>query len=398
MAGEIVGIIKDIIADLFNFMIYLITSFLRLNPIKHKVVMVSSFGENHQEIYKELSTRDQSLSFVFINKKRVNCKELSKGNGKVLNLDIQKPFQIIPILFHLSTAKLVFVDDYFLFLGGMNFRKDTLCIQTWHAAGAVKKFGLEAVENKYRSSVATNRFKRVYKRFDKIVVGSNKMAEIFSHMFHVEKDRFIKTGLPRTDIFFDDKRKSDVINTFYNKYPNIKNKKVILYAPTYRNEELSEYSLKLNLEEWIPWLKKENAVLLLKLHPAITHEPKNTETNNLVYDFTDFEDVNHLLLITDVLITDYSSLPFEFVLSGGDKIIYFCYDYDEYKKKVGFSIDYLNEMKGCFVYSHEGLLSVAQQKEWIINERDEFNHTWNEFSDGQASKNLVDYLYDRKII
>lgn len=392
------GLVKDIIADMYNLMIFIFTSICKWAPLKRKVVIVSSFGENHEELFKELSSRDESLSFVFINKRRVKSKELTEKNGKLLHLDIRTPFQIFPILYHLSTTKLVFVDDYFLFLGGMNFRKCTLCIQTWHASGAVKKFGLEAVENKYRSTIAINRFKRVYKKFDKIVVGSDKMAQIFKQMFHIKDDRFIKTGVPRTDLFFDRKRIDDIRESLYNKHDYLKNKKVVLYAPTYRNDELNEFSLKLEMEKWIPWLEKENTVLLLKLHPAIDHQPMIIDKNGPIYDFTNYLDVNHLLLITDILITDYSSLPFEFVLAGGNKIIYYCYDYAEYKKNVGFSINFLTEMKGCFVYLHEDLLSVTKNNEGNTNVDPEFNDTWNQYSYGQSSKKLIDYLYERAII
>lgn len=398
LAGEMMGIMKDIVADMYNLLIFIFTSICKQVPMKHKVVMVSSFGENHEELYKELSLRDENISFVFVNKKRVKGKELTRKNGELFHLDIRSPFQIIPILYHISTAKLVFVDDYFLFLGGMNFREGTVCIQTWHAVGAVKKFGIEAFSNMQRSTMAINRFNRVYKKFDKIVVGSDKMANIFKQMFHINEDRFIKTGVPRTDIFFNRKQIDKITDNFFDKHVHLKNKKVILYAPTYRDDELSEFSFKLDLEEWIPWLEKENAVLLLRLHPAISHRLDNIGKNGSIYDFTDFEDVNHLLLITDTLITDYSSLPFEFVLAGGERIIYYCYDHDEYKKHVGFSIDYINEMKGCFVYRHEDLLSVTQDNEWNINNSSEFNYTWNQYSNGHSSKKLVDYLYESKII
>src|SRR5699024_1102542 len=98
-----------------------------------------------------------------------------------------------------------------------------------------KQFGLQDLSNANRSERAIRRFKAVYNRFDHVVVGSDKMVDVFKESFDLPEERFIRTGIPRTDFFFDDIKKRRAVNKLHGDFPIIKDKKVLLYAPTYRD-------------------------------------------------------------------------------------------------------------------------------------------------------------------
>src|SRR5699024_6373229 len=122
-------------------------------------------------------------------------------------------------------------------------------IQLWHAAGAIKRFGLEDPSNVNRSTSAMKRFQQVYDRFDYVVSGSDKMATIFMKSFGIKNEsRILKTGIPRTDFFFHQEKMDSIKEDLRKRYPLIDKKKVILYAPTYRESDLTESRIALDLD------------------------------------------------------------------------------------------------------------------------------------------------------
>src|SRR5699024_5554544 len=100
--------------------------------------------------------------------------------------------------------------------------------------------------------------------------------------------------------------------SFKNDLPCIKDKKIILYAPTYRDDELHVTDLALDLEKMYREFKR-GYVLFLRLHPAVNETFEN-KYPGFVFNVSSYHDINHLLVVTDILVTDYSSIPFEYSL------------------------------------------------------------------------------------
>src|SRR5699024_8092175 len=129
---------------------------------------------------------------------------------------------------HLATCEKVIVDNYYGFLAAASFKSNVQCIQLWHAAGAIKQFGLKDPDIHGRSKRAYKRFNKVYQKFDQVVVGSERMASIFRDSFDLTDDKILRTGIPRTDFFFDDTAKKNAEQTLAREYPIINEKKVLL--------------------------------------------------------------------------------------------------------------------------------------------------------------------------
>ncbi|PTY81169.1 CDP-glycerol glycerophosphotransferase family protein, partial [Heyndrickxia sporothermodurans] len=203
-------------------------------------------------------------------------------------------------IFHIATSRYIIIDNYFGFLSTIHFKKNVECIQLWHAVGAFKKFGLKDHTFEDRPISDKKRILKVYKQFHKIVVGSDKMAAIFMAAFNVDRKNILPTGIPRTDLFFDDMKKRTIAFDWLKDYPTLENKKIIMYAPTFRDNELKNFKLHLDLFLLQKKLGEEYAIIL-KLHPAISNEKNYVEKYpGFVYDFSSYKDVNKLLIITDI--------------------------------------------------------------------------------------------------
>src|SRR5699024_3027947 len=119
-----------------------------------------------------------------------------------------------------------------------------------------------------------------------------------------------RTGVPRTDFFHDDIKMKQVENHLRKEFPSIQDKRVILYAPTYRDDELDSPQLIIDLNKMYKQLKSDY-ILFLKLHPAVNGTFEN-KYPGFVYNVSSYPNINELLVITDLLVTDYSSIPFEY--------------------------------------------------------------------------------------
>src|SRR5699024_10668069 len=197
---------------------------------------------------------------------KVNFEESARRT--VLEFEVTSSFDWVKSIYHLATSRFVLVDNYFGFLAAVRFRAGVEWSQLWHAAGAIKQFGLKDPSIEYRTERARRRFKKVYDRFDHVVVGSEKMARIFKESFGLSNERMLRTGIPRTDFYYDARDMERVATELQRAYPAIRDKKVMLYAPTFRDNALKSTELELDIGTLYRALGDEY-VLLLRLHPAI---------------------------------------------------------------------------------------------------------------------------------
>ncbi|MGE6257441.1 CDP-glycerol glycerophosphotransferase family protein [Heyndrickxia sporothermodurans] len=363
-------------------------------PLKNKTTFVISFGDNAIYIYEEMMKQKVKHDVVFLYKK--SCKYNLQVYDSLTSIPFES-FQLIneiKSIYHLATSKIIIVDNYFGFLSSIQLKKDVECIQVWHAAGAIKKFGLQDQSISKRTQKDINRFLNVYKQFNKIVVGSNFMGNIFIQAFNVTNDELMKTGVPRTDLFFNEKKMDLIKSKLISENPNLNNKKVILYAPTFRDDQLDHYELSLDLRLLYEKLGNEY-VVLLRLHPAIKSRIIfEEEYPGFVYDYSSFIDINELFLITDILISDYSSVPFEFALLERPMLFY-AYDLEEYQKSRGLWEDYQKMVPGPIARTSFDVVNIIENELFDKQQIKDFSLKWNEFSNGNASEKLVKYLHDK---
>jgi CDP-glycerol glycerophosphotransferase (TagB/SpsB family) len=387
---------RELLIDAYLFVFRLLFGIFSLIPLKDKVTFVVSFGDNTQYVYEEMRRKNISFDVVFLCKGSSCNRFHMYEDAGLVQLGNANPIDYVKSAYHLATSKYVIVDNYYGFLAVTNFKPEVECVQLWHASGAIKKFGLEDSSVQFRTKRAQERFLKVYSRFHKVIVGSDTMAQYFMNAFGVKGENILRTGIPRTDFFYNQNEKERIFNQITKQNELLWNKKVILYAPTYRDQELDRFKLAMNLDRMYAELSGEY-VLVLRLHPAIKNvEDYNKKYPDFVLNYSSSEyDINELLIVSDILITDYSSILYEFSLLK-KPMIFYAYDLDDYQAGRGLWEDYEQLVPGPVAKTTEEIIRAIQQNEFDIDEIEEFSHRWNKYSRGHSSENLVSYLFDQK--
>jgi len=385
--------LREIVIEIYLTIFKLVFTLFKLCPLKDKAVFVVSFSQNNLYIYNEIRRKEIPIEIIFLVKKSCINDFKNVSDAKVIPFETANIMNMLVSIYHLASSKYVIVDNYFGFLSSVTFKKGVDCIQLWHAAGAIKTFGWKDQSIKNRSAHARKRFEKVYKQFNKVVVGSEAMASIFIQAFNLSTENMLRTGVPRTDLFYDKNMQQKIIRRLYQENPVLKDKKVILYAPTYRDSQLNKVNhVAIDIEEMYRQLKDEY-VLLLKFHPAIKlSEDLKSEYKEFAYDYSSYRDINELLLVTDILITDYSSIPHEFAILNRP-MIFFPYDLNEYNSERGLWGPYEELVPGPIAYTTTEILSLIKENHFDYNKIQDFNKKWNLYSDGHSCQRLVEFLF-----
>ena len=286
----------------------------------------------------------------------------------------------------LATSKYIFLNDNFFPFAFMNFKSETLVIQLWHAPGAFKKFG--------GSVESAEMLKMISDNTDYLITTSKHINGYYSEAFQIDKSKIKALGLPRADYYFKNHDLKSLRDNFNKMYSVDENKKIILYAPTFReNEKFNNVFDYLDLEKFNEKLSGEY-VLALRLHPKIKKfYSEDISIDGDYVDCSDYENEQELLLLADILITDYSSIMIEFALLN-KPIVFFAYDLDNYlNNERGFYLDYKKDLPGPIVYTSEELINVIGEG---IDTSDLQSFLMTQFDeiDGEASKRIVDFVLD----
>ncbi|MDN6626986.1 MAG: CDP-glycerol glycerophosphotransferase family protein, partial [Pisciglobus halotolerans] len=255
---------------IYVWLIRLFSLFSKPLTVKKRITYLMSFPKNNNGFLEELVNQNKETEIVIFFEK--NCQnEALKFSGptvRVIPLSSSIRFlrKAVPLLMQ---SQIILCDNYFPLLAGFFPHKKTTIIQIWHANGAIKRFGLEDPTAMKRSYFDQLRFKQVYKRFDEYIVGSEMMGKVFERSYGANKECIKTLGNPRTDIYFDKQVLQEKRKQFFRDFPKLKDRKILLYAPTYRNEE-EEYPL--DVRRLYESLGDEYGVLMKK-HPHILKRP-----------------------------------------------------------------------------------------------------------------------------
>ena len=295
------------------------------------------------------------------------------------------------MLKELATAKDVFVDDASLILSSIPLRKETVAINLWHACGAFKKFGRSTAELKFGSSAATLDKYPNYGNLTHVTVSSPEVIWAYEEAMHLPKGIVKATGVSRTDQFYDKKFVESRKQKLYEIMPEAKDKKVILYAPTFRGHVATASSPdRIDFERFCRELGNEY-VIVCKHHPFVKNPPIiPEELQHFARDLTKYLSIEDLLCCADICISDYSSLVFEYSLFE-KPMIFYAYDYDNYCDWRGFYYDYSEFTPGPVVQTEDELLNSIKNidtqfdKQIVIDFKEKFMGS----CDGHATERII---------
>lgn len=313
-----------IVFNIANFLLYIVSGIMSILPLhQNKIVCCNMkgkrYGDNPKYISDKLLESGKDLDIVWL-VRDIEKEEPIDGIRFVKYGSFQ-------MLYELVTAK-VWVDSNSK-MPGLHKRKSQYYIQTWHGSYGLKKMYGD-IEDKV--SLIDKKFIKVNsKKEDLMVSNSRQCSEIFQRAFWYKGD-IIEQGSPRNDIFFEERELylNKVLNHF-----GLKNKKIVLYAPTYRNDmQLNCYDM--DYENVIKSAEQKFGgewVMLIRLHPHNLQDAKKfIKYNDKIINASEYDVMQELLVAADILITDYSSCMFDFVTKPKPCFLYST-DKNRYKKE-----------------------------------------------------------------
>lgn len=286
--------------------------------------------------------------------------------------------------YHLATARYWVRSQSF---GGfLKKRKGQIYIQTWHGHGALKKMSYDVESLKKDNNGEELDHVRDWDYF----ISTDKLDGDVIKSSTNYKGKILELGAASLDLLVQrDKKKINKIKEELG----IKStkKKIVLYAPTFREKDLEANLVTVPIEK----LKSLNEyIFLVRLHPLIEEKVDKRIFSKNIIDVCDYYDVSNLLLITDILISDYSSIIYEFAVLNRPMILY-AYDYDSYLKERGFYVDYLT-LPGPICYTQNQLYECINKQKYnqkkYGNQLKSFNNKYNKLNDGHATERIVNLI------
>ena len=272
----------------------------------------------------------------------------------------------------------------------MGISRKTDVIQLWHACGAFKTFGFSRTGKRG----GPRQVSPTHRGYSYAFVSSASIAKYYAEGFGIAFEKIIPYGVPRTDIFFDEHVRQEKRKTLYDQYPSIKDKRVILFAPTFRGDgKMSAHYEKKRFDPNVLMNQlDENDVLIIKHHPFVELKYKIEERNrDRIFDFSRESEINDLLFITDLLITDYSSVIYEASLLT-IPMLFYAYDLDNYVATRDFYSGYEHFVPGKIVRTQEELVAAVLSQDYEADKIEPFCKANFDIRDGKASERVAAFI------
>lgn len=374
---------------IFAGFFYLFRLFCPINPKKVFGIMThdGSMDGNVGVMVEYLKEREEGYTFQFIKKAdRRMVKNLNIMKGKV-SFFIVKPY-------HLATSRYVLLDNIFLPMAYLRFSDKVRVVQLWHGTGTIKRFGQD---------VNTGRLKdlerRANTRITHLIVGSEETKKEYMSSFGVEQDKVYIYGSPRTDLFFREDKIESRRQRFFEQYPKLAGKRLVLYAPTFRDHEKDNPKLALDVETLAKEFSEEY-VFLLRLHPFVMEaylREEHTYGKDNVISMSSYSDINTLLLVADYLITDYSSVIFEYCLRE-KPMIFYAYDLEEFSDHGrGFYKSYEKFVPGPIALTTEAVIDVLKMDQFDSLVMKRFVQDNYQYLDGKSAERIYLHIFKDNI-
>ena len=376
----------------FNLMDKYNSAISKLVPVKKDLVVFESnvgksVSDSPKVIYDKLKEYSNAYQIVWVSNKQFPFNDPNVITVKRLS----------PEYYHyLSRAK--------YWVNNQNFPhyitkpKDTIYIQTWHGTPLKKMLNdVESFEG--RDANYKNRVNNAIKYWDYLVSPSPYASRCFRSAFEFHKE-ILEVGYPRNDIFYNED-----IAYINNKKEKIKQRlgiqderKIILYAPTFRDDEVNKakkhiINLQIDLQQMKEQLSKDY-ILILRPHIIISNALQlDSSLDNFVINGNKYNDISDLFLITDICITDYSSVMFDFA-NTKKPMLFFTYDLEHYRDSLrGFYFDFENEAPGPLIKTNDSLIKSIKNIEQIQQQYqmkyEKFYDKFCSYENGTAAQSIV---------
>jgi CDP-ribitol ribitolphosphotransferase len=298
----------------------------------------------------------------------------------------------VRLLIAMAGADVIFLDDSFYPVYWVEFTPDVRIVQLWHASGAFKTVGYSRSAS--AGNPPFNPYGRVHKNTTHVIVSSDFDVPFYAEALGVPEDRVHSTGIPRMDRYFDPAARDAAIAAAHGLFPQLAGRSVWLFAPTYRGERVAEATYDLSLIDLAGLhavAVEKNAVILFKHHPFV-HERLDIPDafRDRLVEASDADiDVNDLLFSVDLVITDYSSIVFEFSVLDRP-MLFFVPDLEQYIAERDFYVEFEEFVPGRIVRTFDELLDSIRRDDYEIEKVAAFARKHFAHLDGNSTDRVID--------
>lgn len=289
----------------------------------------------------------------------------------------------------MAMSDFIFLDDHAPVLDWLVLDKDTVLIQLWHAGAGFKASGYSRWGH-----IGCPAPYSCHRQYQYGIAGSKNIAHFFSEVWGINDSQVLPTGMPRIDEFLDEEYRKKKTKELYENYPMCKDKKVILFAPTYRgkNKKSANYPYELIDFKRLYDLCADEYVVLFKMHPWVAEPvPIPAGYKDKFKDVGSYPNINDLFYITELLITDYSSNIFEYSLMR-KPMLFFAFDEIQYSFSRGFHRPYEESAPGKICRTFEELLEAIRQKDFDYAKVEAYVEKHFDYIDSHACDRVIDWI------
>ncbi len=375
---------NKIVTKLKSIFRRLVYYFCQLLPIKRNAIIASNFfgrgyGDSPGAIIDELLKTKKNLNIYWVLDEKVYDSKLPEGVTRVKKDSIK-------FLYCLATSKIWINNVRNSFC--VKKRREQFYIQTWHGGFGFKRIEKDAdgLLPKSYIKIAKNDSNNI----DVLLSNSRWYTKYFRDCFYYN-GTILETGLPRNDSLFDEKNFSSIRKRVYKELGLNSDEKILLYAPTFRDDRTTS-CYNIDYDRLIKNLEKNTKQkwkVLIRLHPNIADYDVFDKNNKNIINVSNYSSLNDLMISSDMLISDYSSLTFEYAYLLKPIILY-AVDVDKYSNDRGFLFD-IRKLPFPLVTNNDEL-EICIKDFSKKNYKKEINNFFKKYGlcdDGNASKRVV---------
>lgn len=350
---------------------------------------------------KELS-KDFASLYDLAKQRGYKCRVLTKfkgGSRVIFRNELSKIKTDLAFQREFARAKVTFLDEYYLAAYANKPRKGCRLVQLWHGCGAFKRFSYSVKDSPWGLESELFEKYRVHKSYTDIIASSEYIIPVYNEAFNADEGVVKALGTPRTDVYFDREFISRQKKLLLERFPALEGKKIVLWAPTLRGNNVQS-SFTQKAIDFLS-LKKElgdGYALLVKLHPRVSSalsfsDEEKKELSGFLFDISKGTDIATALCASDIVITDYSSLIFEYSILSRPMIFY-AYDLEDYEAQRSFYYSYESFVPGKIVKESRELASAIKSAESDFSKEklEEFRQKFMSACDGSSTQRVFDFV------
>lgn len=346
----------------------------KLLPIVNKITFISrqsnTPSQDAELLAKEIGEIDAETKVIML--------------FRTMDHRISYCFHILRQMYHIATSRTVILDSYSIAVSVLKHRKKTRIIQMWHAMGALKKFGHSILGKGEGSDRKLAEAMRMHCNYDVIFTSSEKCRKHFAEAFQYEPKRLEIFSLPRVDLIKDKAYMKEIAETIFKTYPDLRQKKNVVYAPTFRKGKEGNEGNKTILD-LIQAVDHEKYNLIIKMHPLSELDIKD-ERVTIDRRFSSIE----MCSVADYIVLDYSAIVYEAALLE-KPLFFYAFDLKSYQGKRDFYIDYEREMPGVIADNASRIIEAIETEEYDIAEVKAFADKYVE-NQKDCSRRMAEFI------